>query len=150
MVTTILSDELINPTDLRNNQRKWLEKAYITPISIMSGNKSLVLLNRDYAKHMYSLLHFAEMIIQFCKEKDAGKVKESAVFPWTKNLNDKEIQEFRQELFNAFETAKNNKDWAAFEEMLDAWVATAEAKTNPEILEYLSVEHTKDEYTRVE
>ena len=150
MVTTVLSDEVINATDLRNNQKRWLEKAYFNPVSIMSGTKKLVLLNRDHAKHMYFLIHYAEMIIRYCKERDSGKKSESIVFPWIKYLSEKAIEEFHRELFIAFFKAVENKNWSAFEEMLNSWNATADAMTNPEMLELIDADITKEEFTRVE
>jgi hypothetical protein len=150
MAVTILSDEVINSTELRNNQRRWLEKAYISPISIMSGTKKLVLLNREHAKHMYSLIHYAEMIIRFCEERDSGKGGESDVFPWIKHLSVTAIGEFHKELFFVFQEAAHNKDWLAFEEMLNSWIATAEAMTNPEMAELITADLAKEEFTRVE
>ena len=115
----------------------------------MRGSKKLVLLNREHAKHMYSLSHYAEMIIQFCKENESGKKRESAIFPWVKHLSEKAIDEFRKELFSAFEEAMHSKDWLAFEEMLNSWVATAEAMTNPEMVELITADLSKEEFTRV-
>ncbi len=149
MVTTILSDEVINSTELRNNQKKWLDKAYSSPVSIMSGPKKLVLLNREHAKHMYLLAHYAEEIIQFCREQGSGGKRHSDVFPWIKHLSEAAIGEFNNELLATFEGAMHNKDWSAFEEMLDAWVATAEAMTNPEMVELITADLSKEEFTRV-
>jgi len=150
MVTTILSDEVINSTELRNNQKRWLDKAYSSPVSIMSGAKKLVLLNREHAKHMYLLTHYVEAIVQFCREQGSGKKRQSAVFPWIKHLSEEAIGEFNNELLATFEGAMYNKDWSAFEEMLDAWVATAEAMTNPEMVELITADLSKEEFTKVE
>lgn len=150
MASTILSDELINPTELRNNQKKWFTKAYARPVSIKSGEKNLVLLNRDDAKFMYSLTHYAEMIMKYYRETHSGKNKVSTVFPWLKHLNDKEISEFTNELFSYFENALNNKSWVSFEEMLDSWIATAEAKTDPEMVDLLTTDIRKEKFTRIE
>lgn len=150
MVTTILSDEVINSTELRNNQRRWLDKAYNSPISIMSGAKKLVLLNREHAKDMYLLNHYAKMIIQFCQEQNSGPINQSDVFPWIKHLNEKAIVEFRKELLSTFDEVTHNRDWLALEEMLNAWVSTAEAMTNPEMVELLSSDLDSEEFTRVE
>ena len=150
MVTTILSDDVINSTELRTNQKRWLEKAYISPISIMSGTKKLVLLNREHAKHMYSLVNYAEMIIKFCEERESGKKRESDVFPWIGHLSEKAIKEFNKELFFAFQEAVHSKDWLAFEEMLNSWIATSEAMTNPEIEELITTDLAKEGFTRVE
>jgi len=150
MVTTILSDEVINSTELRTNQKKWLEKAYVSPISIMSGAKKLVLLNRQHAKHMYSIIHYAEMIIRYCEERDSGKKGESDVFPWIKHLSENAIEEFHKELFFTFQKSVDNKNWLAFEEMLNSWIATSDAMTNPEMVELINTDLSKEEFTRVE
>lgn len=149
-MTTILSDEVINATDLRDHQKRWFDKALVSPVSIMSGSKKLVLLNREHAKHMYSLSHYAEMIILFCRERESGKKRESDVFPWVKHLSEKAIGEFNSELLATFEEAMYKKDWSAFQEMLDAWVATAEAMTNPEMVELITADRTKEKFTKVE
>ena len=150
MVTTMLFDEVINPTQLRNNYRFWFNKAYLSPISITDGTKRLVLMNREHAKHMYSLIHYAEKIIQFCRERESGKKRESDVFPWVKHLSEKVIAEFQSELFSTFEEVMYSQDWLTFEEMLNSWVATAEAMTNPEMVDLITTDLSKEEYTRVE
>lgn len=149
MVTTVLSDEIINSTELRNNQKRWLDKAYFNPVSIMSGTKKLVLLNREHAKHMYSLTHYAEIVVQFCREQGSGEKRQSDVFPWIKHLSEETIREFNKELLATFEEAAYNKDWSAFGEMLDAWVATAEAMTNPEMAELITADLSKEAFTKV-
>ena len=150
MVNTILSDDVINPTELRTNQRHWLNKAFNRPVSIMNGAKKLVLLNREHAKHMYAQGHYAEMIIRFCQERESGKKRESDVFPWVKHLSEKAIEEFNKELFSSFEEVMHSRDWLAFEEMLSSWVATAEAMTNPEMVELITADLSKEEFTRIE
>lgn len=150
MSTTFLSDEVINSTELRNNPKRWLDKACSSPVSIMSGARKLVLLNREHAKHMYLLTHYAGEIIQFCRERSSGKKGQSNVFPWIKDLSEESIVEFNNELLATFEEAVYNKDWSAFDEMLNAWVATAEAMTNPEMVELITTDLSKEEFTRVE
>jgi len=149
MVGTILSDELINSTELRNNQKEWLDRAYISPVSIKSGRKRLVLLNRDEARDMYTLNHYAETIIQFCQEQFSGLGK-SAIFPWVEYLTQEEIEEFKTELITTFVKAIRGRKWHTIEDIIRDWAATAEAKTNPEIMELLSTDVDKEEYTRVE
>lgn len=149
-MTTILSDEVINSTDLRDHQKRWFDKALVSPVSIVSGAKKLVLLNREHAKHMYSLSHYAEMIILFCRERESGKKRESDVFPWVKHLSEKAIDEFHMELFSTFEEVMHSMDWLAFEGMLNSWIATAEAMTNPEMVELITTDLRKEEFTRVE
>ena len=146
MVTTIFSDDVINSTELRNNQKRWLDKAYNYPVSIMSGVKKLVLLNREHAKDMYLENHYAKMIINFCQEQNAGQTTKSDVFPWIENLSESALTE----LLSTFGMVIHSKDWLALEEMLNDWISTAEAMTNPEMVELLSSGIDNEEFTRVE
>ena len=149
MVTTLLSDEVINSTELRNRQKHWLDRAYISPVSIMSGTKQLVLINREKAKDLYLLNHYAEMIIHFCQEQSSGQNEKSSVFPWIKNLDKEEILEFHMELLSTFDEVVNNRNWRILDEMIDAWASTAEAKTNPEIKELINPKGRQREYVRL-
>jgi len=148
MVTPILSDEVINSTELRNNQKRWLDRAYVNPVSIMSGNKKLVLLNREHAKHMYSLTHYAEIVLQFCRERIGGE-SESKVFPWTKYLNKEEAEEFSRELLTTFEKATNSREWLLFEELLEDWKATANAISNPDLTKALLAKAEPSKYVKL-
>ncbi len=149
MVTTVLSDDVINPTELRNNQKRWLDKAYTSPISIMSGNKKLVLLNREHAKQMYSVSHYAGMIMKFCRERLTSN-GESSIFPWIKYLNDEEIGEFTRELLITFEEARDSREWSALEELLDDWRATANVASNSKLSSALLAEEDPSKYVRSE
>lgn len=150
MPTTFLSDDVINSKELRDNQKYWFERAYINPVSVRSGDKKLVLLSREHAKDLYSFNHYAEMVMQFCKEQGVGISKKSNVFPWIKYLSEKAIIEFRNELLSTFVRVNRNKDWGLLQEMLDAWVATAEAMAEPEMVELINADLGKEEFTGVE
>jgi len=150
MVATFLSDDVINSKELRDNLKQWFEKAYINPVSIRSGDKKLVLLNREHAKDMYLLNHYSKMIIQFCQEQNSGQINRSVAFPWIRHLSEKAIAEFRKELLSTFEDVIHNRNWLALEEMIGAWIATAEAMTNPEMVELLGSDLNSEEFTRVE
>lgn len=134
---------------MRNNQKQWLDRAYITPVSIKSGHKRLVLLNRDDARDMYTLNHYAETIIQFCQEQASGSGK-SAIFPWIESLTQEEVEEFKTELITTFVKATRRRKWSTLEEIIRDWAATAEAKTNPEVMELLATDIDEEEFTRVE
>jgi hypothetical protein len=110
MVTTFLSDDFINSRELRNNQKHWLEKAFLTPISIRSGDKKLVLINRDQARDVYLINYYAQIVIQFCQER-SGENKESKVFPWTKHLQEEQIKQFHKQLLACFNEIIQTKDW---------------------------------------
>lgn len=147
MAAVFLSDDVINSKELRDNQRFWFDRAEISPVSVRSGSKRLVLLNRQVAKDMYLLNHYAPMVIQFCKERMFGSDK-SVIFPWIEHLNEEEIVEFRDELLAKFDSAACYGKWADFEEMLEDWKATAEVNSNPEIAEALLVEEDPSTYVR--
>lgn len=150
MVTAFLSDDVIHSTDLRKNQKYWFDKANVSPVSVVSGTKKLVLLNREQAKDMYLRNYYATQIIHLCKERNSGQVNDSNVFPWIKHLSEKAITEFWKELFSAFDEAIHSRNWLAFEEMLNSWISTAEAMTNSEMVELLSTDLNNEKYTRVE
>lgn len=148
MTITFLSDDVINSKELRDNQKYWFEKASINPVSIKSGTRKLVLLNREHAKHMYSLSHYAGMIIQFCRERIAYK-GESSIFPWIKYLDNEAIEEFNKELLVTFEGAMSSQEWSAFEELLDDWKATANIASNPDLAKALLAEEDSSAYVRI-
>ena len=110
MDTTILSDVVINSTQFRNDLSRWFKQAYNSPVSIMNKKKLLVLLNREYAKNMYQLNHYAGLVVQFCQEQNVEKSKMSDTFPWVKYLDEKSIAEFRTELFLTFDKALHSRD----------------------------------------
>ncbi len=150
VINTFLSDDVINCTQLRNNQKHWLDRAYISPVSVKSGAKILVLINRDYAKDMYLLNHYAGMILQFCQELNSEQVGKSDVFPWIKHLSEEEIADFYGELLSTFKDITHSRNWLALEEVISSWQATAEAITNPEMLELLNSDLDSEEFTTVE
>ena len=137
MDTTFLSDEVINSTELRNNQKKWLDKAYVTPVSIVSGDKKLVILNRDHARQIFSLAHYADMIIRFFLVE-------------TEYLTKEEREEFQAEATLTFEKAAESKDWSAFEELLEDWKATANVDANPKLAKALLAKEDKSTYVRAD
>ncbi len=148
MVGTILSDELINSTELRNNQKEWLDRAYISPVSIKSGRKRLVLLNRDEARDMYTLNHYAETIIQFCQEQFSGLGK-SVIFPWVEYLTQEEIEEFKTELITTFVKAIRRRKWHIIEDIITDWAATAEVERNPQLSKLLKAKLEPSSYVEV-
>ena len=150
MVTTILSDDVINSSQLRNQQKRWLDKAYIKPVSIMSGEKRLVLLNREQANDMLVLNQYARMVIQFCQEQRPGIAKRSDVFPWIKHLNEDAILEFHNELLTTFAEVIHSRDWLTLDELLSDWIATAEVESKPKLAEALLAKEDPDKYVKVE
>jgi len=149
MATTIFEDEIITPTELRSKQKHWLDRASDTPVTIKMRNHSLTLLNREDAKDMCLLRYYTKMFIQFCYERNSKQLGKSDIFPWIKHLDKQEIEEFYEELLSNFKDTVYSKNWLALEEMLNAWRATAEAKTNPEIMELMNPKGRPREYVRL-
>lgn len=146
MVMTILSDDLINSTEFRNNQSRWLNKAYASPISIISGKKKLVLLNREYAKNMYQLNNYARLVAQFCREQHKGLIKKSEAFPWIEHLEEKEIARFHIELLSTFVDALRNDNSSIMEDVLNDWKATAEVAGDSQLSRRLLEEGAASKY----
>jgi len=149
MTATVFSDELINSTQLRTQQKRWLDKALIKPISILSGEKQLVLINRDTAKDIFAYNHYASMVIQFCQEQKSGKNNESKMFPWIKYLDDNETMEFTNELLTSFLEVVQTKEWNTLEELIEDWIATAEVKSHPKLVEALLSKGDPAEHVRL-
>jgi hypothetical protein len=148
MTTTFLSDDFINSKELRNNQKHWLDKAWQSPVSIRSGDKKLVLINREQARDVYLTNHYAQMIVEFCQERSIDS-KESKVFPWLKYLREKYITQFHKQLLACFNEVIKTKDWLKIEELLDDWKATAEVAANHCLSETLMAKENPSEYAGI-
>jgi hypothetical protein len=148
MTTTFLSDDFINSRELRNNQKYWLDKAYQSPVSIRSGDKKLVLINREQARDVFLTNHYAQLIVEFCQERSVES-KESRVFPWIKNLPEKHIKQFHKQLLACFNRVIKTGEWLVIEELLDDWKATAEVAANPALSSKLMAEEKTSEYVEL-
>jgi hypothetical protein len=145
MITTFLSDDFINSKELRNNQKHWLEKAYSTPVSIRSGDKKLVLINREQARDIYLMNYYAQIVVGFCQEYSIES-KESRVFPWLKYLQKEQVGQFHKQLLACFNEIIKTKEWITMEALLDDWKATAEVAANPALSKELLAEEKPSEY----
>jgi len=148
MIATIFSDFIVNATDLRKNQRDWLEKAYENPITINYGQKQLVIMNRDLIRSMYMRNHYTEFVIKVCE--DFLKERKSTIIPWVEYLSDEEKLQFHKELITSamrlFVTDNSNQ----LEELIDDWKATAEIKQYPEREKELLNEVKPEQYVSIE
>lgn len=149
MTITILSDDVINSTDLRDHQKHWFDKALVSPVSITSGTKKLVLLNREYAKNLYQLNHYARLVVRFCQEQGDNQGNISDAFPWVKYLDEKAIAEFHKEILSTFNEALRNVDSSALEEVLNDWMATAKVMSNPKLSEALLRKGDPSKYVEI-
>jgi len=147
MVTTVFGEDIIiNSSELRNNQKRWFERAYTNPITVRFGAKHLALLNREKVGYMLKALVYVEKLVNYCREVSKGQEADSMVFPWIKYLNDVERLEFYNELLSTFNESINTNDWSLMEYLLNDWEATAETQRKPEIVKELLEEHETKEY----
>ena len=145
MVSTIFSDIIVSPTDLRKNQKLFLDGAYDKPITVKYGRKQLAILRREQVNHMIMVHHYADLVVRYCQEIHSGK-RESVVFPWMDTLDDDERQEFLNELLVEFRNCSERNNWSRLAQLLDEWKATAEAKRNPEIIKLMQNIDSPREY----
>ena len=149
MVTTVFSDEIINPTELKKNQRHWLDKARLQPVTVKFGDGSLAIVDRELMKNLYAEKHYAELLVKYCQEEAAAKDK-SDVFPWLNSLDDEEKKEFHDEFLATFVKATQDNNWTEMGYLLEDWKATGEAEANPEVREALLAEENLEEYVTLE
>lgn len=145
MVSTIFSDIIVSPTDLRKNQKYLLDGAYDKPITVKHGHKQLAILRREQVNHMIMAHYYADLVIRYCQEIHSGERK-SVVFPWIDTLDDEERQEFLNELLVEFRNSSERNNWSHLSQLLDEWKATAEAKRNPDIIKLLQNIDSPREY----
>ncbi len=148
MAITFLSDDFINSKELRSNQKHWLERAYLTPVSIRSGDKKLVLINREQARDVYLLNYYAQIVVAFCQERSADE-KESKVFPWLKHLRKEQVKQLHKQLLACLNEVIQTKDWLKIEELLDDWKATAEVAASPRLSKELQAEENPLDYVEL-
>jgi len=147
MAITFLSDEVINPTELRTNQRHWLDRATENVITIVNGRKQFALINRERICKLYAQKYYSELILKYCQEVN-NKI-ESSTFPWTKYLNDEEKIELYNELLNTFSKSATIDDWSPVEHLLEDWQATAEINSDPKIAKALLAEEDPSKYVKL-
>lgn len=145
MVSTIFSDIIVSPTDLRKNQKHLLDGAYDKPITVKHGHKQLAILRREQVNHMIMVQYYADRIVRYCQEIH-NKERKSVVFPWMDTLDDEEREEFLNELLVEFSNSIERRNWSRLAQVLDEWKATAEAKCNPEIIKLLQNRDSPREY----
>ena len=149
-MTVLFTDEIVTGTELKARQKMWFEKAARAPVSVTSGKKKLVLFNRDTARQMYAYNHYADLLIRLSREQRAGRGASSDVFPWLASLRAEEVAEFYDELLAGFEKVSGSNQWDELQQLLDAWQATAEAKTNPATAELLKSSRGQREYVKLD
>ncbi|MBI4304060.1 MAG: hypothetical protein HY665_06975, partial [Chloroflexi bacterium] len=154
MVNTLFGDEIISSTELKNNQKKWFDRALKAPISITNtGGRQFVLINREQVRNFVLARDYLELILKYCKEMshglEIGKFVSEA-FPWAKHLEEHDRLVFANELISALNEVVHTNNWSELEEIIGSWQATAEALTNSKFMEVVNSERGKREYQEVE
>ncbi len=149
MVNTIFSDEIINPTELKKNQRHWLDKARTKPVTVTFGDSGLAIINRELIKNLYAEKHYAELLARYCQELAKSKTG-SDVFPWLEALPENDRREFHDEFLANFGKATRDNNWTEMQQLLEDWQATAEAYQNPELMEAWKNRGNPEDYVTLE
>jgi hypothetical protein len=147
MLATFLSDEVISSTELRANQKHWLEKAAEKAITIVNGRKQFALLNREHIRELYAQIYHTGLALNLCQE--IIKKSKSMTFPWLQYLGDKEKKEFYDEYLEAIGMAMETHEWEAVEQLVEEWKATALIMKDPALVKELTKETNSSEYVRL-
>ena len=148
MVSTVFSDSIVSATDLRNNQKQWLEKAYVEPITVSYGKKQLAIMNREKVGKLYTSIFYSELVLKACQEfKENNK---SNTFPWVEYLSDNDKMRFHTELLSTTIKAMVTSNWNNLENLIADWEATAMVEKIPEVAEALREEEDSSQYVEVE
>lgn len=151
---TMFSDEVIQAAELKRNQRYWFDRARQTGgITIMQGKVAdLVLTLREEIAQNAQTGYYAKLISQFLLEmiKADYDLKESIIFPWLKDMDREDRQEFCREIIETFAECLAKGKWDGLEELLEDWEATTETNRNPEVIEAWRMRGDHKEYVPVE
>ncbi|MDP2932440.1 MAG: hypothetical protein Q8O05_08110 [Chloroflexota bacterium] len=147
MVSTIFSDRIVNATDLRKNQKKWLEYASRAPITIHYGDTNLTVMNRREAERLYAQIDMLHKIITFCEDYEKGRY---SVFPWASYLSEEERQEFRKQLLNTALADLVQGELSKLNNLIEDWEATAETAHNSEATKSLLEKDNPKDYVTID
>lgn len=147
MASTVFSDLIVSATDLRNNQKQWLERAYTEPITVSYGRKQLAIMNREKVGKLYASIYYSELVLKACQEiKEKNK---SDTLPWVDYLSDIDKMRFQGELLNTTLKAMVTGNWIHLEHLIEDWQATAEVESNPELVKALLSEEDPSDYVKI-
>jgi len=147
MASTVFSDTIVNATDLRKNQKQWLERAYNKPITVNYGRRQLAIMNREQVNKLYMATHYLELVIKVCDEFE--KKGESKTFPWAENLSKDDRLQFHKELLTNALRSVVTSNWTQLEYLIEDWKATAEVEGASELAEALMEKGNPEAYVRL-
>ncbi len=148
VVETVFSDRVVNASDLRKNQRQWLEEALKRPVTVNYSRKQLAIMNRDQVRDLFMRVQFAELALAACRDIGRGSILEK--LPWLEQLNAEDRARFRDELVNTFLKSSKTGNWDDLDELISDWKATAETERSPEIVKALKEGETATDYVALE
>jgi hypothetical protein len=148
MVTVAFSDDIVNASELRSRQKYWLEKASSGPVTVMYGARKLAIIDRNEVYNLYRQKHYTELVIKHCEEVLKGS--DSRVFPWLCHLDDEEREEFHSDLITGMVRTIVTGDWSDIDELIEDWLATAEAKRDTDFIGELKKKVSREDYIPVE
>jgi len=143
-VSTVFSDFIVNASDLRKNQKRWLEEAYKNPITVSYGHKQLAIINREQIRKLYIERHYSELVLRAYQE--FVRRRKSDAFPWVEYLSDEEKMQFHNELLTCAMKSIITGNWSQLEHLIQDWEATAETERSTEIIKALQDEETSSDY----
>lgn len=154
MSKTMFSDEVALATDLKRRQRYWFDRARETGgVTIVQGGVAdLVLVPRQSIAETVEAIAHTRTAVQFLREVITlgRRPAESATFPWLQDLDDEEQQGFLREFVDVFACSLASGDWGPFDELLEDWQATAEARRNPNLMEAWQTRGRPEDYAPME
>jgi hypothetical protein len=141
MVNLTFSDEIVNATDLRNNQKYWLDAASRKPVTVAYGKHNLAILSRQQIAELYKQNYYLGIVLRLC-----SGVNDLPELPWVKILDDDDRAEFIDEFTSAMNKALSSNNWHDIEILLEDWKATAETLNNKITMKALINKQRKDRY----
>jgi len=134
---TVFSDEIVQATELKRNQRHWFDRArQVGGLTIVQGKQAdLVLAPRAVVAAHTRAAYYARLMGQFFLETvGQERASGSAVFPWLADLDQDDQLVFRRAIARAFADCSATNRWEELDELLEDWQATAQANRNPDLM----------------
>ena len=141
MVNLTFLDEIVNATELRNNQKYWLEAASHQPVTIAYGKHKLALLSREKIAELYRQNYYLDMALRLC----TGKT-DMPELAWVSSLDKDDRAEFTDEFVSAVNKAFSTHNWNEMETLLEDWKATAETMQDKQAMRALKSKIPNDKY----
>lgn len=148
MMSTVFSDYIVNATELRKNQKLWLQKACKAPVTVSYGHRQLAIVSREQISKLYADKFWMELVLKVSQELAKGV--NSVTLAWVEYLSDEDKEKLHSELLACAIKSIITGNWVRMEHLLQDWEATAETERHPDIVKAVEDEETAGEYVSVE